>query len=399
MILLPFPDMTNPHSLMILKPTLSILTLAGVSAFAQNATTAAAPAAPSPEPSVYDKIWGYTTLYKDKDNSFIQEFSITGRQQNDYYFVDATQGQNEDWVNRRTRLGAKAKLFQSFTAHVETDLNLEQPKPLYSRLTDAYVKWSPSKSLNVTVGKHGAKFTLDGSTSSTALITMDRSQIANNFWFPDEYIPGVSVNGEIENWLYSVSAFSSGSASNKEFGDFSAGYFGVASIGYNFAKALSVDKAIVKTELMLQEEARGTNFTRTNEMVGSLNFLFEDGPCGFGGDLVTSRGYGTQPDMYGVQLMPSYFFDEAKKLQGVFRYTFIQSDGKNGIRFARYENSIMGSKRGDEYQEFYAGFNYYLYGNKLKFQTGIQHSSMEDKPADGGRYDGWSLTTGIRISW
>ncbi len=359
----------------------------------------AAPAATANDTSAFDKIWGYTTLYKNKDNSVLQEFSITGRQQNEFYYFDADQGTENDWVNRRTRLGFKARMFQEFTLHVETDLNLEQPKPLYNKLTDAYLKWSPSKSFNVSVGKISAKFTLDGSTSSTALITMDRSQIANNFWFTEEYIPGVNLTGEIDQWIYNAGLYSSGE-SDKEFGEFNAGCFGVFGLGYNFAKELSADKAILKADLMLQEEDPRNTFTRSNEMVGSLNFTYEAGRFGFGSDLVTSKGYGAQSDMWGLQLMPSYYLNEAKTFQGVFRYTYIDSANNNGIRFARYENSIVGSKaRGDEYQEFYAGVNYYLYGHKLKFQTGVQYASMEDRPGDGGKYSGWGVTTGIRVSW
>ena len=70
----------------------------------------------------------------------------------------------------------------------------------------------------------------------------------------------------------------------------------------------------------------------------------------------------------------------------------------NGIRFARYENALE-SGRGDEYNEFYFGVNKYFYGHKLKWQTGVQYTTMDDNADDGGDYDGWGVTTGIRISW
>ena len=43
--------------------------------------------------------------------------------------------------------------------------------------------------------------------------------------------------------------------------------------------------------------------------------------------------------------------------------------------------------------------NYYLYGHKLKWQTGVQYATMQDKKNDGGEYNGWSVVSGIRISW
>ena len=56
--------------------------------------------------------------------------------------------------------------------------------------------------------------------------------------------------------------------------------------------------------------------------------------------------------------------------------------------------------RGDRYNEFYAGVNYYFYGHKLKWQNGVQHVSMGDSLGnDGGKYDGVSFTSGFRLSW
>jgi phosphate-selective porin OprO/OprP len=358
---------------------------------------------PPKEESIYDKIWGLAVLYKNKDNPVLQELRIVGRQQNEYYYFDADQGQDDDWINRRSRIGLKAQMFETITLHSEVDLDLQDRDPVYNKLTDAYIKWSPSKAFNLTVGKHGVKFTLDGSTSSTALITIDRSAIANNFWFPEEYIPGVSIGGEMGKWFYNLSYFSSGEAS-PEFGEFNAGSFGVVSLGYNLAEALGVDKAVIRADFMYQDEDPGNTrgepspFTRNHEMVASLNFLMEEGRFGLGTDIVGSKGYLGQPDLFGLQIMPSFYFDDAKRFQGVFRYTYINSDGPRGIRFGRYENSIV-SGRGDEYNEFYAGLNWYLYGHKLKFQTGVQYTMMEDSANRGGEYDGWGVTTGIRISW
>jgi phosphate-selective porin OprO/OprP len=55
--------------------------------------------------------------------------------------------------------------------------------------------------------------------------------------------------------------------------------------------------------------------------------------------------------------------------------------------------------RGDLYQEFYLGLNYYLYGNKLKVQTGVQYADMRDESNNGGEYAGWAIGAGLRISW
>jgi len=57
------------------------------------------------------------------------------------------------------------------------------------------------------------------------------------------------------------------------------------------------------------------------------------------------------------------------------------------------------SGRADEVHEFFAGLNYYIYGHKLKWQNGIEYTTASDSANDGGAYDGWGFTSGIRLSW
>jgi len=92
------------------------------------------------------------------------------------------------------------------------------------------------------------------------------------------------------------------------------------------------------------------------------------------------------------------FHDLTERWQLVARYTFVESDGDNGVRLARYETSIEDG-RGDRYNEVHLGFSYYWYGHKLKLQNGLQYVDMRDEATDGGAYRGWAWTTGFRISW
>jgi phosphate-selective porin OprO/OprP len=131
--------------------------------------------------------------------------------------------------------------------------------------------------------------------------------------------------------------------------------------------------------------------------VCSLNFTHEKGPFGLRGDFSAGDGFLGQSDIRGLALMPYYNFNE--NLQAVFRYTFVASDSDNGVRFARYESELVPGRRGDQYQEAYLGLNYLIYGHKLKLQSGVQYASMRDPADDGGAYDGFSWTTGLRLSW
>jgi phosphate-selective porin OprO/OprP len=78
----------------------------------------------------------------------------------------------------------------------------------------------------------------------------------------------------------------------------------------------------------------------------------------------------------------------------VGRYTFLHSFDNGGIRFSRYESRI-GSSRGDEYDEIFMGFNWFIYGHELKLQSGFKYTWMQAAQD----YRGWGWTTGLRIAW
>lgn len=372
---------------------ISIAALCMVPSLASGQTPASEKA-----PSVYDHLWGaFTEWYRDDDNPVVQRVLLTGRFQYDYTRIDADQGNWDEWNVRRLRVGPRITLFKTVTFHseVELDPHRRDRDRLYARFTDFYVQWTKSGRLAVTVGKQSAPFTLDGANSSKELITIDRSNIANNLWFPQEYIPGVSISGRRAPWIYRVGVYSAGAA-NREFGDFNAGAFTLGVLGYDFAETLGAKEALLTGNYVYQHPDRDNTFTRQLEHIGSLNFRFEETKWGARGDLSAGSGYLGQGDLWGVQAMP--FINLTDKFQVVGRYTYITSDAPNGIRLATYESRVVAG-RGDEYNEIYAGANYYFYGHKLKLQTGVQFADMNDRANDGGVYSGLSWTTGLRVGW
>jgi phosphate-selective porin OprO/OprP len=263
------------------------------------------------------------------------------------------------------------------------------------RLTDAYVQWSKTPALFVTVGKHSAPFTQEGATSSRELLTIDRSNLANNIWFGQEYMPGVSVGGRKGVWTYRGSVYSAG-AMDREFGVFNGGIFTMAVLGYDLSKTLGVREAAITGNYLYQQPDVNNTFTRRYEHITSLNFRFEEGRFGTRGDLSTAVGYLGQRDVWAYMLMP--YFNATSKLQFVYRYTFVDSDGTNGVSLPTYENRVVRGS-GDEYNESYVGVNYYIYGHRLKLQSGVAFADMQDRANDGGAYSGTSWVTGLRIGW
>jgi phosphate-selective porin OprO/OprP len=347
-------------------------------------------------PSIYDRLWDLPTLYKNEEGSFLNEFRIIGRVHLDEYNLDSDLGHDQDWIVRRLRIGANAEFFhRHLIARVEVDFDPQNDTPAYRRLTDAYLAWKFCDALKLTVGKQSVKFTLDGSTSSNELLTIDRNNLSNNLWFPEEYMPGISLSGKIEEWVYNVGFYSGGSLS-PEFGNFDAGNLGLVSVGYDFAKQLKVKKALLRGDYVYNQRDPESTFTRSLENVGSLVFILDVGRWGLSTDVSRATGYAGQGDLFGLNAMP--WFNITDKLQIVGRYTYMTGDKANSIRFARYESFIT-SSRGDEYNELYGGLNYYLYGHKLKVQTGLSYVTMHDNIGDGGRYAGWNWTTALRMSW
>lgn len=370
--------------------TITVLAMAS-SALAQS---------PQPDqsrpPSTYDRIWnGFTNWYDDRSNPVVQRVVFTGRFQEDFASVDADQGDYDETNVRRMRLGPKVTFLNSYLLHVEVELNPQEHDPLYRRLTDAYVAWQKHPKAVITVGKQSVPFTQEGATSSKELLTIDRSNLANAIWFTQEYMPGISVSGRAASWTYRGGVYSSG-AMNREFGEFNGGAFTLLLAGYDFGKKLGVREATLTANYIYQQPDIDNTFTKHWKQIASTHFKLEQPGWGFRGEVSTTVGYLGQRNVAGAMAMPYVNFTD--KAQLVFRYAFVDSDGVNGLSLNTYEDRLV-QGRGDRYDEEYVGFNYYLYGHRLKLQTGLQFEHMRDLANDGGAFSGTSWTTGLRIGW
>lgn len=392
--------MTSPRIRPCWAAACFLLAHAGIGQ-AQALAQAVAPApqstpAPSREASTYDRVWQrFTTVYSDRSNPVVQRVLLSGRFQHEFAALNADQGDHDEWNTRRFRIGPRLTLFRTWTVSAEIELNPQEANPFYMRLTDVYAQWNRGPGLAVTVGKHSVPFTMDGATSSKELLTIDRSNLANNLWFPEEYLPGASVSGRVAPWMYRVGLYSAGERT-REFGKFDGGTATLVVLGYDFAKRLGVTEALLSGNYVHQTPDRRNTFTRPLEHIVSTTVRIEADAWGFRGDISAAAGYLGQSNLRAVMALP--YYNVTGKLQVVGRYTFVESDGPNGVRLGTYENRIVAG-RGDEYHEGYVGANYFFYGHKLKLQSGLQYAHMGDRANDGGAYSGLSWITGIRIGW
>jgi phosphate-selective porin OprO and OprP len=374
----PFPGAIGYRSL-ILVPLL----LTAVDAMSQD------------DSSRFDELWSHTEVLSGTSTSAVRSVALTGRFQVDQTNVDDGNDRFSDVDLRRLRFGVKVKFGAGLTLHTEADFDPSGGNLGYKHLTDAYLAFSPGEAFELAVGKQSAAFTMDGQTSSKELLTIDRSNLTNNIWFTDEYIPGISVSGKKSGFVYDVGVFASGHK-NRGFGHPNGHEFVLMTIGRDLSEHFTGADALLRFNYVDNDPDPVDSFTRPLENVYSLNFSFEKAGWGVRSDVSSAKGALGQSDLAGFMVMP--FLNLKNDLQLVTRYTYLDSSAPNGVRFARYESAVV-SGRGDRYSEVYVGLNHYWYGHKLKIQTGLTYADMNDSAADGGAYSGWSWTSGFRLSW
>ncbi|MEM6581188.1 MAG: porin [Pseudomonadota bacterium] len=359
----------------------------------------------------FDRLWSKVTLWQSEDG--LGYAALSGRLQADSYWYSADEDDvppgaddhAEDFVWRRFRFGGKGKFHSGVTWGLEADLNLNNEiDDWYTRLTDAYLGYSFSKALNLRVLKQSVAFTLDGAISSKNLLTPERNNVTNNLWDSDEYYSGVQLSGSfLEDWSYKAGVFSGEDDDEIEFSQ--VGYFTLTSIGYNFAKDLDMKNATVRIDYVYNSKNDdkpndlNNNRTTNHRHTVTLASLWAWGDVGLNAGATLGTGMSNlaeQSELRGFSVTPYYSLDRHN--QFVARYTFIESEDENGIRLNRYESELV-SGRGDEYNEFFVGYNLYIYGQKLKLQAGVQYTDMSDSANDGGEYSGWGLTTAFRNYW
>ena len=357
--------------------------------------TACAAAAAQDDASAYDRIWRYAELYRATDDGFLQGVAIKGRLHIDALHFEDGARDFSDFTWRRFRIGAEAGFAGHWLARIDYDFDLNQVLgERFNRLTEAYLGWQPGDGRDLRILKHSAGFTLDGATSSNKLLTLQRNNLTNNLWFTDEYFTGVSYRATAgSRWRYRAGVFSN--EDDDGISDFGASYFTLASLEYDWGQALGIDQALVRLDHVYNDRDP-ERATPDFGSVLSLASQWQAGAAGVWTDLAVGNGQSGQSDLWGLSLMP--FYNSSSRLQWVLRYTYIDSDGPNGIRLGRYHGEVT-TGLGDRYNELYAGVNLFFYGHRLKWQTGIEYADMDDRADDGGRHDGWGISTGLRIHW
>lgn len=385
-----------------------------------------------------DRAWSAATLYKNKSNPILQEFSLQGRLHlqtaygveggdHDFSVSDykTFKPENDEtvWGNdidvRRARIGFKSKWFQQWK--LETNIDVDPNghddgsghTTFYKNLQECVLTYDHSDAVNVSIGKTRVKFTREQEISSNEILTIERSLLANTL-FPGE-LTGIWLDGKnlAEHWSYELGVFANDQ--KREFSDLDAGTIYLAKAGYDYSKAASLDSAEVGIQFMHNTEpgfqsldtdsnydfdaspSFGNSVALTNDIshgrFGLVTDIFHAGD-----GLVTATGkkktpYERQSDVFGLTVIPSWNLTE--QLQLVAKFHLATSAGPDGLRSpSRYERPAATDDKGNTYRSAYLGLNYYLYGHQLKLMNGIEYAEM-----GGGSFDGYTLMSALRFSF
>ena len=356
-------------------------------------------------PAGFESIWNLSELYKNKENPFIQKFDLVGRYHGQYWIADSEGNYDNDWENRRMYVGFNAKIFQNFTLEVQININ-DDFDPFYNGLYDAFLQWEDdAEDFAISIGRLDYVYTgMERTTSSKKIKTMERALIVNQV-MPGEVI-GIYVKDKKGAFSYQAGLFS-GSIED-EFTSFEGGFAALLGIGYELP--LFYDKGSLHLDYLYNNGDEDNNAFKPYENIISLWHEGQKGPLGIGIDLTAASGVDEQSDVFGLTLLPTYdlvqnLFLSGDKLQLALRYHYASSSDEYGLKFnKRYEQPVTSGK-GDSYNGYYLGLNYFIYQQKLKLMSGIEYFNMggvadedEENTLTGDRsVDGWNFISGVRL--
>lgn len=353
------------------------------------------------------------TLHNNKENPYLQEFQLSGRFQYQAAYLDGGDVNDRDYNERydeyrRARIGARARFLQYFgvyavlnmvddSRHSGGDLDWG-----YSDFDEACVSFDLGKALGqgpfdalmLTFGRHKFTFGRESHTTSTKILTVERSAISNKV-YGSLRPTGVSAEAAMGDWNFIAALYSSTTDGdeNKAFNWYQDALIYYASAGYKMTDKLTLGADLVYNDA---NEDQGDNSVMNYRWAASLNAQYDAGKWGVIGDLIYGDNGGSGQgnsgtkggDFWGVVVMP-YCWLYKDKLQLVGQYYYQGAEEDNGVRVnSRYARaSVPGgvninSGRGDSQNAFYGGLNYYLCGHNVKLQGGIEYQTMSTPKGD-----------------
>lgn len=376
--------------------------------------------APAPEPSQNGDWCSWLqskpgTIYKNKDNPFLQSLQIGGRVQYQASYVDGEDRNGRDFNDtysdfRRVRIESKTEFLQFFTIKAGINVVADGRRSGadldwgYQDFDEAYIAFDIKKafgagaldSLNVQYGRHKFNMTEEVHMSSKEIYTIERSAIANKLYGANSRPTGLTLNGSKGAWSATLGIFS-GEDDSEFIGGWGDGQAYYLSVAYQQSDSLRYVLDFV------QNDQSGADDFLGYEWATAFNVIYSDGPFGVLGTAVLGENNDAGArggSFHGLVAMPWYWIVE-DKLQAVFQYQYSGSSESQGIRtnsrYVRSQHSPgvnVNGGRGDELHTFYTGLNYLICGDNAKIMAGIEYAAL-DNPA--GDVDAFTYSMAFRM--
>lgn len=339
-----------------------------------------------------DWLWEAPRLVENPEAKFMQRLRIIGRYHGQYGYVDSNQSDYSAWETRRARLGINARFFEHFTIQSVWKVDGDESTNDENNVDNQWIAWRAKDYFGLKLGLQKPLWSQEWSTSSNAMITMERSLLVNQL--RPQHSLGLYASGEAGPWAYGIGGFR-GEIGMDE--DAEKGYFGVLSVAREFKDWFGwLDDARWRVDFLYNDDSQQAAGEYQSAYATSISGKL--GPGRLLGEMLYATGSGD--DAYGFTITPSIDI-VPDKLQFVFRYHHAWSNGDILQLQNRYETAggVIGDGRGDRYHSIYGGLNWYLRGNKFKFMSGVEYSKMSDPNHNGGDYKGWTIIGGVRMSF
>jgi phosphate-selective porin OprO and OprP len=344
-------------------------------------------------------------IYRSEDNPYLQRLKIKGGMDLQYVRGHSDAGRygtenlpdEERWGPielRRFRLGWEMDFLENFIMDAQFNLGA-RPRHLYGDIYQFYVEWNRHEAFRLAVGKFRVPFTQEYTIPDSRIVTIERSLLVETLLAPS--LTGATVAGDLNGWSYHAGAYAGDD--RDEFSRFNEGAVLMGKLGYDLSERVqALDRLEIGADYLLNSSPSNTAPAPYRHAVALYSDL-ELGKVNVLAEAIYARGMGRVPDLYGVNLIPTWFV-HGDKVQLVGRYQFAISDGDGGLRLhPRYERLAPGLEVGGigrRYHALYGGINWYFCHPEVKLMTGVEYHRM-----DGGRggddFSGVTLATSFRF--
>lgn len=347
--------------------TAALIVSLGHSAWAEE------PVAGATQTEFFDEIWRSVDVYGDRSGEELPFVKLRGRFHGQAFTVNGDGDSDDDWENRRIRLGLDILFTEKLEFAFDLNMGRESGDDVVENFDFLALNYQINDDTALSVGKlRRNPLTREDSMSSNRILTLERSLLTARYFIDN--VGGFFVVHEKDSWAFGGGVLVGSTEDDLRLPSLDGSRLFKA----NIAKQISPITE-VRLDYLYNPGDPDNNDVEPYRHVVSLNSYTRSGRWGLITDLIYADGLPTaRGDLYGLVILPHFMLTD--RLQLVGRYTWSGSNSDDGIRLLnRYERPAVpdGFDLGDRHQAIYAGLNYYFYGHKLKLMSGLEHTEFD----------------------